>query len=100
MLWQGDREYLNRLRQLDCPNSVPWEFVAERAEQCFTNHSQDPETLARRGGLAPAEIVAVYEGHANWDERRKCWGMTAEEEVKRLRELLMEWNSKQELTGT
>lgn len=39
--------------------TVPWELISDHTEQCFRNHSQSPETLARRGGLDPSEMLAI-----------------------------------------
>ncbi len=65
VLWQGDRSRVARLRELGCPKSVPWEFVARHHEWCLRNHDQTPERLAERGGLSPCEMVAVVE-HRRW----------------------------------
>jgi hypothetical protein len=42
--------------------SVPWGFIAPHEEQARRNHDQTLETLAARGGLGPAEALAVVEG--------------------------------------
>ncbi len=41
------------------PLSVPFGFIAEHAQQCRRNHSQTPQRLAERGGLALKEMIAV-----------------------------------------
>ncbi len=61
VLWQGDRRYILRLRELHCPVAVPWDFVAAHAAQCIKNHDQSPTRLAERGGLGPSEMIAVVE---------------------------------------
>lgn len=81
VLWQGGRVVTRKLEALECPRSVPWAFVADHAAQCDRNHSQSPETLAERGGLAPCELVAVVED-------RRWHRMTEEDAVARLKTLL------------
>lgn len=39
--------------------SVPWALVAPHSAQAWRNHDQTLERLAERGGLDPAELVAV-----------------------------------------
>ena len=49
-------------RASDAPASVPWSILNERRAKL--NHSQDLETLASRGGLAPREIFCnVFDLH-------------------------------------
>ena len=84
VLWQGDRKYLARLHELNCPRSVPWQFIARHAEACQHNHDQTPERLAERGGLAPSEMVAVVLG-------RRFKSMTPEQEVGALLDLLQQF---------
>jgi hypothetical protein len=91
VLWQGGRDYIAKLKALACPRSVPWEFVVEHAGGCMRNHSQTPERLAERGGLAPAEIVAVITTDGSYKQIHAAWNMTPEQEVARLCELLAEW---------
>jgi hypothetical protein len=67
--------------QRDCPLDVPWSLVAPHEEQALRNHGQTLERLAERGGLSPAELVAVLE-----DQRWKA--MTVEAAVARLLELV------------
>lgn len=43
------------------PRSVPWSLLAPHEDQAIRNHGQSLDTLARRGGLAPSEMVAVLE---------------------------------------
>jgi hypothetical protein len=43
------------------PRTVPWSLLAPHEEQALRNHDQSLDVLARRGGLAPAEMVAVLE---------------------------------------
>ena len=91
VLWQGDRKYFARLKELACPHSVPWDFIAEHADGCQRNHGQTPERLAERGGLSPAEIVAVVDTDGSYEQRHAAWNMTPEQEVARLCELLAVW---------
>lgn len=42
--------------------SVPWSMLVPHERQAIANHSQDLETLARRGGLSPVEMAAVILG--------------------------------------
>lgn len=51
-----------RLDQIGCPRSVPWEFVAPHERQALRNHEQTLDRLAERGGLSPGELVAVVRG--------------------------------------
>lgn len=41
---------------------VPTEMLREHLEQCYSNHGEGIEQLARRGGLAADECLAVLEG--------------------------------------
>lgn len=44
------------------PISIPWRLLTPHEAQAKRNHGgQDLETLARRGGLSPGELVAVLE---------------------------------------
>lgn len=43
------------------PVSVPWSLLAPHEEQAQRNHYQSLKRLAERGGLSPAEMVAVIE---------------------------------------
>ena len=63
VLWQGPRVYLKALADNGCPREVPWDFVAEHAEQCLANHDQTPQRLSERGGLSPEEMLAAVKGH-------------------------------------
>lgn len=62
VLWQGSRALFANLAQLGCPRSVPWSFLAPHEQQARYNHGQTLERLASRGGLSPAEMVAVLKG--------------------------------------
>ena len=86
VLWQGSRDYVAKLKALECPRDVPWEFIAEHEAECLNNHDQTPQRLAERGGLAPGEIVAVIEA-----ERSCAWMAPPEVSVERLKELLAAW---------
>jgi len=90
VLWQGDRAYLFRLQELGCPRTVPWAFIEQYRDGCLRNHDQTPERLAQRGGLSPAEIVAVIYP----ESRKQCWLMTADTEVARLKDLLAAWGTR------
>jgi hypothetical protein len=62
VLWQGSRGYLRELDRLGCPREVPLRLVAQHERQAMRNHGgQSLAELARRGGLAPCELVAVLE---------------------------------------
>lgn len=41
--------------------SIAWDIIAPHEAQAKANHYQSLETLARRGGLDPSELVAVLE---------------------------------------
>ena len=71
VMWPHDRATEQLLRILQCPRSVPWDLVEAHATQAHRNHHQDLVTLAQRGGLDAAELVAVLE-----DRRfaRMSWG--------------------------
>lgn len=45
-----------------CPSSVPWSLLAPFEAQAMHNHDQSLAKLNSRGGLSPAEMVAVIEG--------------------------------------
>ena len=49
------REHADESRELH----VPWAMLALHEKQAFRNHQQSLGTLARRGGLAPVEMLAV-----------------------------------------
>lgn len=65
----------------DGPKWVPWSLLMPHERQARANHAQDLETLARRGGLGPAEMVAVLEDRA-WH------GMSLQAAGKRLVEIM------------
>ncbi len=60
-------DWIERRDNPDYPRSVPWRFVAPHEKQAWDNHDQSLETLARRGGLHPAEMIAVITGK-RWRE--------------------------------
>lgn len=68
VLWQSlspaDEE---RLKEAGVPRSVPWAFVAPHERQAQDNHGQPVVRLAQRGGLSPAELLAVVTGR-QWRE--------------------------------
>ncbi len=41
------------------PETVPFALVQAHADRCQRNHSQTPQRLKERGGLAPTELIAV-----------------------------------------
>ena len=41
--------------------SIPWRLLAPHHDQAQKNHGQTLEQLAARGGLSPAEALAVIE---------------------------------------
>lgn len=45
--------------RLGCPRTIPWEVIAPHEAQAKKNHNQDLNTLARRHGMTPQELVAV-----------------------------------------
>lgn len=61
--------------------SIPWDLIAPHEKQAQRNHWQSLAELARRGGLAPCEVVAVLEDR-RWRE------MTEEAAAARLTELV------------
>jgi len=50
---------LNHENYANCPPSIPWSLIEPHAKQAEKVHSQTLDELARRGGLAPDELVAV-----------------------------------------
>lgn len=48
---------------------IPWKMIEPHREQAKRNHDQTLERLAERGGLDPAELVAVLANRAfqNYD---------------------------------
>lgn len=48
-------------RPLNAPTSIPWCLVAAHVDQAQRNHFTSLIALAERGGLCPAELVAVLE---------------------------------------
>jgi hypothetical protein len=86
---------MRRLEELDCPKSVPWDFIGEHQDVCRRNHDQSAERLAERGGLGPGEMLAVIEpGTPTWAAVKALWYMSAEESVPRLKAALADWKSK------
>lgn len=60
--------------------AIPWAAIAPHERQAQRNHDQSLEELARRGGLDPAEAVAVLED-------RRWRSMPADEALALLKEL-------------
>jgi hypothetical protein len=48
------------------PDSIPWEVIASHEQQARLNHGLLLETLARRGGLSPYELLAVLLDQPFW----------------------------------
>ncbi len=69
--------------------TVPWNMIEEHQEQCFRNHSQSPETLARRGGLDPSEMLAVIHDERFYPSRYTA--MTLDESFLELSQVIEEW---------
>jgi len=63
------------------PTSVPWDLLTPHEAQAERNHYQSLRELAERGGLSPAEMVAVLE-----DRPWRNMDLTAA--ITRLRELV------------
>lgn len=57
-LQRGQKEEWTKL---GCPRTVPWDFLRPHEQQALDNHSQSLAKLAERGGLGPAEMLAVVE---------------------------------------
>lgn len=66
--------------------TVPWALIEEHRKQCFRNHSQSPETLARRGGLDPSEMLAVINDEPYYKNRYTA--MTLDEAFAELRHIV------------
>lgn len=47
---------------------IPWRMLDPHAAQAQTNHTQTLERLAERGGLAPAEALAILDDRP-WRDR-------------------------------
>lgn len=92
VLWQGSREVHRQLAESGCPREVPWAFIDAHRDACLRYHSQSPEQLAERGGLAPAEILVVIADKSfTNDERRAMWRMPTEEAVCQLKDAIAQW---------
>lgn len=48
------------------PDSIPWEVIALHERQANLNHGHSLETIARRGGLSPYELLAVLLDQPFW----------------------------------
>jgi len=70
-----------RQRHPDWPRAVPWSLLQPHERQADRNHGQTLKRLAERGGLSPAEMVAVLED-------RRWQRMDPEAAVARLNELV------------
>jgi hypothetical protein len=76
-----------RAQAAECPPSVPWDFIKPYESQAIRNHEQNLETLAKRGGLAPCEMIAVIEG-------RRWKKMPLTESISRLNDLVAKWEAR------
>lgn len=89
VLWQSLRsDDKATLSSLGVPRCVPWGFVEPHEKQAWTNHGQTLARLAQRGGLSPAELLAIATGRG----LREMWGVTDVEAASRLMELLREYD--------
>lgn len=61
LMWPHRREEIATYERLGCPRSVPWDIVEPHEEQAQKNHGQTLQRLAERGGLSPAELVALLQ---------------------------------------
>lgn len=68
------------------PRSIPWSLVAAHEAQALRNHYQTVERLAQRGGLSPAELVAVLED-------RPWTSMAESAAIERLTDLVVEFEA-------
>ena len=91
VLWQCSREETEELKRLGCPRFVPWPLVAPHEAQAKWNHDQTLQRLSERGGLSPAELVAILEGKT----LREIRGLTDPAAVPRLLELIAAYRVKQ-----
>jgi len=63
IMWPGaNRAEQRRYQDLGCPRWLPWELVEPARQRAQDNHDQSLETLARRGGLDPVEMVCALRG--------------------------------------
>ncbi|WP_372393910.1 hypothetical protein ABMY26_00120 (plasmid) [Azospirillum sp. HJ39] len=46
---------------VNAPTSIPWVLVERHVDQAQQNHYASLEALAQRGGICPAELVAILE---------------------------------------
>jgi hypothetical protein len=52
---------LRRAGVLTLPIAIPWDMIAPHEKQAQANHSQTLSQLADRGGLGPAEALAILD---------------------------------------
>ena len=62
LLWPYGTEEIRQLEELACPRRVPWSFVKKAEARIVSNHDQSLDTLARRGGLDPVELMFAFDG--------------------------------------
>ncbi len=69
---EGERMFpLMAVKGFDgAPRGVPFRLVDAHAIRCLRNHDQSPQRLAERGGLSPAELLAVLTDQ-HWKETIK-----------------------------
>lgn len=53
--------------------AIPWAAIQPHDAQAVKNHSQDLKRLARRGGLAVYEALAVMTGRDPWKPVNPTW---------------------------
>ena len=80
-----------KLSTLACPTSVPWGFIEQYRNTAKKMHGQTIERLAERGGLSPAEMMAVTNNNMAW------WSEPEETAVKALKNAVAEY--KMEASG-
>lgn len=64
LIWPWRREEERALVAAGCPRTVAWSLIAPHEAQAQSNHGQSLEQLAARGGLSPAEALAVLTDRA------------------------------------
>lgn len=70
---------------------VPWDLIASHRAQCLRNHAQSPETLARRGGLDPTEMLAVIHNESYYRNRYEA--MTLADAFLELEGIVASWET-------
>lgn len=96
VLWQYTDTH--ELEARCCPRFVPWSFVAPHEAQALANHGQTLRRLAARGGLSPAELLAVVSGKA-WRDRTAVTDVDAVQPLLALLDLFVRRPKTEELVG-